>query len=131
MKNKYCKDCGETPFVDCGCKTILSTDCVIYQGDEFPDFNIYQGSNLTYILYKIFDNLRRSLLEISIIIFFIYLIILKNALNVKTVGVIALIYVSFLMPFLFFPRFLIRKESAQWPPIRKKQLSSSSLFLFS
>lgn len=57
MKNKYCKDCGETPFVDCGCKTILSTDCVIYQGDEFPDFNIYQGSNLTYILYKIFDNL--------------------------------------------------------------------------
>ena len=50
--------------------------------------------------YKIFDNLRRSLLEISIIIFFIYLIILKNALNVKTVEVIALIYVSFLMPFL-------------------------------
>lgn len=50
--------------------------------------------------YKIFDNLRRSLLEISIIISFIYLIILKNALNVKTVGVIALIYVSFLMPFL-------------------------------
>ena len=51
--------------------------------------------------YKIFDNLRRSLLEISIIISFIYLIILKNALNVKTVEVIALIYVSFLMPFLF------------------------------
>ena len=69
-------------------------------------FKNYSSIKFTYVnillsKYKIFDNLRRSLLEISIIISFIYLIILKNALNVKTVEVIALIYVSFLMPFLF------------------------------
>lgn len=50
--------------------------------------------------YKIFDNLRRSLLEISIIVTFLYLIILRNVINIKIWLPTVIIYVALLLPFL-------------------------------
>ena len=50
--------------------------------------------------YKIFDNLRRSLFDISIIISLIYLDILKNVYTIKVGKIMAIIIVIYLIPFL-------------------------------
>ena len=50
--------------------------------------------------YKIFDNLRRSLFDISIIISLIYLYILKNVYTIKVGKIMAIIIVIYLIPFL-------------------------------
>ena len=57
MHKEYCKECEEELDLDCGCTMNLSTDCIIYQGDELPDYSIIQGQTLTEILVKIFENL--------------------------------------------------------------------------
>ena len=50
--------------------------------------------------YKIFDNLRRSLLEVSILVGYIYLTILNIILNVKPFTTILILYLVAILPFI-------------------------------
>ena len=50
--------------------------------------------------YKIFDNLRRSLLEVSILVGYIYLTILNIILNVKSFTTILILYLVAILPFI-------------------------------
>ena len=50
--------------------------------------------------YKILDNLRRSLLEISILIGLIYINIIKNFYNIKTAEISALLIVISIIPYI-------------------------------
>ena len=49
--------------------------------------------------YKIFDNLRRSLLEISVIIGLIFFIILNITKNIRFLGLKAIFYCAILIPY--------------------------------
>lgn len=64
--NEYCPECEEELDLDCGCKIRLSTDCVIYQGDELPDYDLTQGQNLTEVLITIFSKLDKLFKNTSI-----------------------------------------------------------------
>ena len=64
--------------------------------------------------YKIFDNLRRSLFEISIIVGLVYLNIIKGIFNIKILGIVALLIVILLIPFILeLLNYLIGKQEGE------------------
>ena len=65
--------------------------------------------------FKIFDNLRRSLFEISTILSLIYLVLIKKIYNINTEGIITFLFIVVLLPFILeiINRIIFKKEGEQ------------------